>query len=138
MQVTEARLKTGMEQNRSCNIESAGGLRFASEQPRLTRSETIGIQGWVIDELTKTVPDNVKLRLQTANAVSAWEQAVTDRTERSDVAAHYGEPSYLKSGFTVNVDVPELAPGDYVVYLAFDSPHGEAICGIGRRITLTP
>lgn len=138
MRVTDARLKTGMSQNKSCNIEYANDTLFWPDQPTASRAKTVVISGWIIDESTKTVPTNLKLRLQTANAVSAWEQDVVTRTDRADVAKRYNEEAYLKAGFRVNLDIPDFAPGDYVVYLAFDTPAGEAICGIGRRFTVTP
>ena len=138
MRVTDVRITTGAQQNKSCNIERANGTLFWPDQPRASRAQTIEIGGWVVDEDTKSVPNGVKLRLQTANGVSAWEQDVTERVERKDVANNLKEEAYLKAGFKVNVDVPDLAPGDYVIYLAFEDAGAEAICGIGRRITLTP
>ncbi|HEY0662665.1 MAG TPA: hypothetical protein VGD21_15255 [Lysobacter sp.] len=127
-----------MSQNKSCNIEYANDTLFWPDQPTASRTKTVVISGWIIDESTKTVPANLKLRLQTANAVSAWEQDVVTRTDRADVAKRHNEDAYLKSGFRVDLDIPDFAPGDYVVYLAFDTPAGEAICGIGRRFTVTP
>ena len=138
MRATDVRITTGAQQNKSCNIERANGTLFWPDQPRASRAQTIEIGGWVVDEDTKSVPSGVKLRLQTANGVSAWEQDVTERVERKDVAKNLNEEAYLKAGFKVNIDVPDLAPGDYVIYLAFDDAGTEAICGIGRRITLTP
>lgn len=138
MRETDVRIITGAQQNKSCNIERANGTLFWPDQPRVSRAHTIEIGGWIVDEDAKSVPDGVKLRLQTANGLSAWEQDVTERIERTDVANNLNEEAYLKAGFKVNLDVPELAPGDYVIYLAFDDAGNEAICGIGRRITLTP
>lgn len=138
MRATDVRITTGAQQNKSCNIERANGTLFWPDQPRVSRAQTVEIGGWIVDEETKSVPGTVKLRLQTANGVSAWEQDVTERVERKDVANNLKEEAYLKAGFKVNVDVPDLAPGDYVIYLAFDDAGTEAICGIGRRITLTP
>lgn len=138
MRQTDFRLKTGMSQNKSCNIESVNGVLFWPDQPSASRTRSIGIVGWIINEESETVPDNVKIRLQTANGVSAWEQDIVMRVDRQDVAKHYAEDAYLKSGFKVDLDIAELTPGEYVVYLAFDSSAGEAICGIGRRFTLTP
>lgn len=138
MRATEARITTGAQQNKSCNIERANGTLFWPDQPRVSRAQTIEIGGWIVDEDTKSVPSGVKLRLQTANGLSAWEQDITERVERADVAMNLKEDAYLKAGFKVKIDVPELAPGDYVIYLAFDDAGSEAICGIGRRITLAP
>ena len=138
MRATDVRITTGAHQNKSCNIERSNGTLFWPDQPRASRSQTIEIGGWVVDEDTKSVPQGVKLRLQTANGISAWEQDISERVERKDVANNLKEEAYLKAGFKVSLDVPDLAPGDYVVYLAFDDGGTEAICGIGRRLTLTP
>lgn len=138
MRTTDVRLKTGAAQNKSCNIETANGTLFWPEAPKATKTATIDVGGWIIDEESKSIPNNAKIRLQTANGISAWEQDIVNRGDRQDVAKQLGSPDYLKSGFKVSLDVADLAPGDYVVYLAFDTPEGEAVCGIGRRLTLVP
>lgn len=137
MRVTDVRLTTGAQQNKSCNIERANGTSFSPDQPRVSKANTVEISGWIVDEASQSVPDKVKLRLQTANGSSAWEQDIIKRLDRQDVAHTLGVDAYIKAGFTVSLDIADLATGDYVIYLAFDGPAGEAICGIGRRLTIT-
>lgn len=138
MRTTDVRIATGAQQNKSCNIERVNNIGFGAEPPHASRSRPVIIDGWIVDEASQAVPANLKLRLQTANGVSAWEQDVSERNERADVAGALGSDAYLQSGFRVNLDVAEMLPGDYVVYLAFDGAGSEAICGLGRRFTLTP
>jgi hypothetical protein len=138
MRVSDVRIAIGARQTERCNIERANGTLFWPEQPRVSKTDTVEISGWIVNEATQSVPDNVKLRLQTANGHSAWEQDVVERQDRPDVAKNLGVDAYRKAGFRISLDVADLVAGDYVVYLAYDGPVGESICGIGRRLTLTP
>ncbi|MGX9718965.1 hypothetical protein [Stenotrophomonas acidaminiphila] len=137
MRATDVRISTGVQQNGKCNIERLNESGFGAGVPTASRAHPIMLTGWIADVASKSVPGKLKVRLQTANGVSAWEQDVTERLDRADVVvALGGDDAYLKSGFRARLDVGQLAPGDYVVYLAFDGAGGEAICGLGRRFTL--
>lgn len=138
MRATDVRITTGAQQNKSCNIERANGTLFWPDQPRVSKANTVEISGWIVDEASQSIPDQVKLRLQTADGRAAWEQEIVKRVDRQDVANNLGVDAYAKAGFTVSLDIAELPAGDYVIYLAFDDPAGEAICGIGRRLTIAP
>ncbi|WP_147298565.1 hypothetical protein [Lysobacter soli] len=138
MRAIDYRLKVGVQQHGSCNIESLNGVLFWPTAPTAQRVSTIEFGGWVVDGEAKKVPADVKLRIQSANGVNAWEQDVVTRVDRPDVAKNLKHEDFLKAGFKVAVDLPELAPGEYVVYLAYPTQSGgDAICGIGRRFTLT-
>jgi hypothetical protein len=136
MSITDVRVTDDTAGVTSCNLETANGNPFEGATPSVPHAEPVSIVGWLIDEPARSVPTEVKLRLQSGDGASAWEQAVVRWGDRPDIAAAKGQ-EFLVSGFNADLDVAALPAGEYAVYLAFATPEGERVCGFGRRLALT-
>ncbi len=120
----------------SCNLETVNGQSSEGIAIEVQQRRPVTISGWVIDEKARKVPDNVRLKIQSSDGRLAWEQAVAEWADRSDVADRRGR-SYLSSGFAVTMNLSELPEGRYGYYLAYETASGEIVCGVGRQIVLT-
>jgi hypothetical protein len=138
MVATEVRIDKAMSHGRSCNIETANGIDFEKQTPALRLAAPVNLAGWLIDEEDGNVPSKVTIRMESSEKRSAWEQPVTIWGARPDVVmANDGNKNYLMSGFTVKLDLPEIQPGSYSIYLAYQRDGGEVVCGVGRMIKLS-
>jgi hypothetical protein len=138
MVATEVRIDKAMSHGRSCNIETANGIDFEKQTPALRLAAPVNLAGWLIDEEDGNVPSKVTIRMESSERRSAWEQPVTIWGARPDVVmANDGNKNYLMSGFTVKLDLPEIQPGSYSIYLAYQRDGGEVVCGVGRMIKLS-
>ncbi|GAA4788267.1 hypothetical protein [Lysobacter hankyongensis] len=136
MSATDVRVADDAASVTTCNLETVNGTMFEGDTPSVSRAEPVSIVGWLIDEPARIVPTEVKLRLQSADGAQAWEQAVTQWGDRSDIATAKGN-EFLASGFNADLSVAAIPAGEYAIYLAFATPEGERVCGFGRRLVLT-
>ena len=127
---TSARMPKEVQPGSNCNVERVDGQPFVPAKSSLSAGNTLHVSGWIIDEVNKSAPSEVKIRMQSSDGVSAWEQKVIEGVDRPDVVQGFGnQAGFLKSGFTVDLDLSGVSPGHYVLYLAFPGNHGERICG---------
>ena len=134
MSPIEHRIGDSNERSIDCNIESINGRGLDSDTPVVVSSGEATVTGWLIDSSTKSVPNDVRIRVETESGDHAWEQQVNSWGDRGDVVStHDGEMGFQKSGFNVALNIPGFEPGPYNIYLAFGSKGVEKACGIGRR-----
>jgi hypothetical protein len=133
--ITDARIAEDSPRVTSCNLETVNGTLSEGSSVSVKRGAPVVVVGWLVDEVSKSVPASAKWRLQSADGVSAWEQSIPVWGDRPDVAASKGD-AYLKSGFTIEANLSELPAGDYAMYLAFQDGSGEQACAVGRQLNL--
>jgi hypothetical protein len=116
-----------------CNIETIDSTSFEAARPAVRADRTLELVGWYAGSAGSDV------RLMLANeAGSHWVVDLPQRSARPDVAASLGDDSALESGFAVSLDLSQLAPGEYGLYLADAANNSASACGVGRGITLQP
>lgn len=132
-----ARISAITEKKTDCNIENANGAGFDPGIPSVSTSEIVAVSGWLIDKAAGGVPIDAVVRIESQDGSSAWEQAITTWGDRGDiVSAHDNNPAFLKSGFSVPLELGELKPGPYNIYLAYGPVDKQATCAVGRRIDI--
>lgn len=137
MKPTDARIAALKAKTTDCNIESVNQLTFEPSVPTISSADSAKVGGWLIDAKEKVVPKDVLVRVESEAGDKAWEQPVTSWGDRGDiVTTHGGVAAYQKAGFDVQLDLGELAPGAYNVYLVYGSAGAQTACGVGRRFNL--
>lgn len=92
------------------------------------------IAGWAADAAAKKAPTSTYLRMQDQNGKEYY--AKTEQTGRKDVAAHFREKFYEKSGYKIRVDVQDLPDGIYDVVIVMESDGKSLLCSSGQKMTL--
>jgi hypothetical protein len=111
-----------------CNIETLGGQGFDGALPRIARSGAVPVAGWHAGggKLLLVIHDEAQS--------ARWSVEVPARTQRPDVSAALGSGAPAATGFAFDLDLANLAPGYYGMYL-LDPATGEA-CAFGRTFAL--
>lgn len=111
-----------------CNIETLGGQDFDGALPRIARSGAVPVAGWHADggKLLLVIHDEAQS--------ARWSVEVPARTQRPDVSKVLGGSAPAATGFAFDLDLANLAPGYYGMYL-LDPATGEA-CAFGRTFAL--
>lgn len=133
--ITGARIAEYVPKVTSCNLETVNGALSEGRNISVKRGSPVVVVGWLIDEVSKSVPASAQWRLQSADGLSAWEQPIPAWGDRPDVAVSKGD-AYLRSGFTIEANLSELPAGDYAMYLAFQDGLGERVCAVGRQLNI--
>lgn len=137
MKPTSARIAGLTGTSADCNIESMNGQTFDPAVPTASAAETAEVTGWLIDSKQKIVPTNVLVRVESEAGDKAWEQPVTSWGDRGDIVnARGGVAAYQKSGFNVRLDLGELSPGAYNIYVVYGDEEQQTACGVGRRFSV--
>lgn len=137
MKATDGRIASLAKKSSDCNIESVNDSLFEPQTPTVAANATANVSGWLIDTATKSVPTNVMVRLESEAGDKAWEQQVSAWGDRGDiVSTHQNVQAYQKSGFQVGLDIGELSPGSYNIYLVYGAAGDQTACGVGRRLVV--
>lgn len=94
------------------------------------------LDGWALDEKTKSVPDTVVIELFDAKAgTKYYAPASRSARKRTDVANFFKEPAFEKAGYKVNADISAVPSGEYeiIVVQLIDGKPSRAYPG--RKIT---
>lgn len=135
MMVTEGRIAALTSKSTDCNIESVNGTLFEPSTPSIASAEPAHVSGWLIDTGTKTVPKDVMIRFESESGDKAWEQPINNWGDRGDVVStHQNVAAYQKSGFQTELNLGEVSPGLYNIYLIYTIEGKETACGVGRRL----
>lgn len=139
MSMTETPVRTASLASKTtdCNLESVNGVGFEGAVPSVPRNAPVVVMGWLVDVAGGVVPSKARVRIESADGASAWEQPISEWGDRGDVVAAKGNnAAFQKSGFASTLQIGALPPGQYAIYLAYDASAGEAACAVGRRQTL--
>ncbi len=122
----------------TCNIETINGAHFASEPLPVKAESQFDIGGFLFDAGTKSVPDNLRMRLVSQDQKQAWETAIEGRMDRP------GLPEFLKvgdwafrSGFLQTVQTSGLPPDLYHLEVSFTRDGKRFVCDNGRNVEVT-
>lgn len=99
---------------------------------RLAETGMIGIGGWAVETRSKRAYVAIYARL---SGGATMRVAVARQSRRADVAAHFGTPRALLSGFEVHIVLGDIDPGSYVLDLIAMDAAGRMLPA--RRFDLT-
>ena len=115
----------------ACNIDQLGVVGSAGLAPVFMKSDLpLSIEGWVAREDGQGVPTNAWLRLEDAAKQYVWEIDLPVGGVRADVAEARSNPALVNSGFSALLDMREVPPGRFHLYLAYQAG-GEFGCDNG-------
>lgn len=121
-----------LKSSAACNIDQLGAMGSASLESTYTKADVpLSVGGWVVEEDGQGVPTNVWLRLEDVSKQYVWEVAVPVGGAREDVAHARSNPALGRSGFSALVDMREIPPGRFHVYLAYQAADGQYGCDNG-------
>lgn len=140
-----------------CNIETIAEQSLEGVRPAIDTKKVVGIVGWYAaldasaSPATPPAGDTgtdapaqpaaaaegaLQLVISDESGARHWVVPVSERTERPDVADGLKNPTALKSGFAVDLDLSEFTPGFYNMHLS-DAAHSVgSICGVGRGFAI--
>lgn len=130
-QPSQAALPVANSESVHCNIETIAGESMEGSNPGIASGVAVEIAGWYAG-----AADGATLNLASENGAERWTIALPALAERPDVATALKDESKLKAGFVSSVDLSDLKPGSYSVYLSDATQSPASICGLGRGFTI--
>jgi len=125
--------------NEACNLEYVDGVLVPDGNPIEAKSRLVKVSGWLVDNVTKTLPEQLYVRVySTSGNGRVWQLAVAQSQDRPEVQRIFGggEPALLKSGFEGQLDMADLAPGKYTLRLSYQRGADTVLCDNGRAVVL--
>jgi len=121
-----------------CNLEYINGT-LAQAAPVPVRVGTpLKIVGWGYDAVGKKLADAVHVRFASTGGGSYYGTAGTG-IARDDVKKTQNlDAKSVASGFELNADLGDLAPGEYALTLLIRSGEKTYICDNGRKLQVVP
>lgn len=93
----------------------------------VSSEDGLELDGWALDDKTKTVPDTVVIELFDAKSGNKYyAPANRNGRKRADVANFFKEPAFEKAGYRISADIKAVPAGEYeiiVVQLIDGKPH---------------
>lgn len=134
-----AALDIGKEPWPTCNIEAVDETHFSESAIKVRQDGEFTLTGFLLDADTKTVPDQLRLRLVSFTDPQAWEAPIDGRVDRPGLPEylHLGDWA-LRSGFVQKVSLAGLAPGRYRLEVSVVRGDKYLICDQGRELAITP
>lgn len=122
----------------ACNIESVAGNAYLGTEPVVvSRSAAVAVNGWLFDRTHSTLAVGTSLVIEKNDRSQRWEAIGVTRVARQDVVDGNGlTADLLDSGFTVELDMSTLEPGEYHLFLAYDAAGEHVICDNARLMVL--
>lgn len=131
-------LQSGHALVASCNLERIDENIIGQVPLEVKINRPLKVAGWVADTGSASVPETVVIRAVSEGEGQIFYAPIFLGVSRDDVVRHLGGGrGYLQSGFDVEVDFGELAPGAYQLQLAFSSKGRANLCDNGRRLVVT-
>lgn len=125
---------TGPAGDLACNIESMDGKKFAQESLSVSAGAPRRVSGWVVDMKSRNVPRDAEIVLVAGDGSTVKSQRIQMWRTRNDVVSAKGDdPAYAESGFAVDLNLSEMAPGQYELIIR-SAQAGPATCDVGRSI----
>jgi hypothetical protein len=115
-----------------CQLDSVGGL---GGDKWTAKPGAIKVSGWALDNVKKTAPENVTLQINNANG-GVVALSTGKRLDRSDVASHFKEPGYLKSGLVAEIDASKLPRGEYTFSVVMSQGNAFSYCAANGKLTI--
>ncbi len=125
--------------NEACNLEYVDGVLVPDGNPIEAKSRVVKVSGWLVDNVTKTLPGQLFVRVySTSGNGRIWQLPVAQTMERPEVQRIFGggEAALLKSGFEGQLDMSDLASGKYTLRLSYDRAGELVLCDNGRAVVL--
>jgi hypothetical protein len=121
---------------KTCNIETVDSQGFKPTPPTVAAGSKVRVTGWIIDASDKSVPSEVTVQLLGRNGPDHVEAPIAMWRARPDVVSAQNADAGLKPGFSVDVNLKALPPGDYSIYLLSSNAGGDFKCDVGRGLSI--
>lgn len=130
------RQQTAFHGTESCVIGSINGMHY-DKTISLKPGTAIDLEGWLIDKMSQTVPDQAWIVLAGEGAVGSYQVPIKRHEQRPDVSQYFGRvPGYMDSGFSVDIASANMLAGTYHIYIVFKHGDVDYTCDNGRRLKL--
>lgn len=128
-----------------CNLDRVGtgvpgsGRELGAAPVDVSKAEPALFSGWLVDPRRGTTGSDLRLVVEGVEGMAdTWTSGVVVRKANPGALAARGyQAAMLESSFGFLVDMTEVKPGTYHVYVVFDETSGGALCDPGRRIRIT-
>lgn len=120
----------------SCVIASINGTHY-SQTAKLQRGTVIGLGGWLIDKISRSVPNRAWIVMVGDASTGSYQAPILLHEKRPDVSEYFGGVAgYRNSGFIVDVASQSLPVGTYHLYIIFEGRGVYYSCDNGRQLRL--
>lgn len=99
----------------------------------LKSEDGFNINGWAIDQKTKSAPPLVFVELAQANGGEKYYAAAT-RSDRGDLVKTFNAPGYKKSGYNLKGDITSLPSGEYLINIVQIADGNPILTPTGKKI----
>lgn len=113
----------------SCAIDR---LIATTAQEWSVQPEKVVLRGWAYDNITKSVPEVVRVQLASADGTIVKLSHVALRYQRDDVASYLNDTRFLYAGFEAVLDANQLAKGSYRLSIAQYTKKSQMVCETNR------
>lgn len=128
--------QTAFHGTESCVIGSINSMHY-DKTISLKPGAVIDLEGWLIDKMSQTVPDQAWIVLAGEDAARSYQVPITRHEKRPDVSQHFGGVAgYMDSGFSVDIASANMLTGTYHIYIVFKHGGMDYTCDNGRRLKL--
>ena len=117
-----------------CNMETLNGNIWGISQQVVSVANSVSISGWGVNEKEKSAPKQIFLRLQDSGDRVYY--AETKLITRSDLSKHFNEDYFKSSGYSVKIDLSNLAPETYRAMVVMNVSGKSILCASGRTLVV--
>lgn len=120
----------------SCVVASINGAHY-DRTVTLQRGTVVGLGGWLIDKMSRSVPDRAWIVMVGAAAADSYQVPILLHEKRPDVSEYFGGVrGYRNSGFIVDIASQGLPKDTYHVYIVFEHRGDYYTCDNDRHLAL--
>jgi hypothetical protein len=117
-----------------CYMDTLDGQLWEAAVPTVGSQKSIEIQGWAVDDEGKRLPEATYLRLEGSTGKRYY--ATTTPKDRPDVAKHFGNAMFLRSGYRALVSAESVPAGEYEAVVVMSAGGRNILCGNGRKLKI--
>lgn len=121
-----------------CSIDKINYVSSVLSQHKniTNRNVPLRLSGWVVDHIKKQSPDKVLLDLLSIDGGKNYQSNLRVDLERPDVAKHFANDKYLKSGYSAKLNVRGVLPGKYKLRIRIPRRGGYTACNTHKTVSI--
>ena len=118
-----------------CSADVINGSESAA-QLQIAKSAKLIVTGWAVDDIAGTTPPEIYVELIAASGSTRYYARAARITKRPDVAKAHNNPAFENSGYDLEGDLTDVAPGVYSVQVAQSVAAGGTLCDTRHKVEI--
>jgi hypothetical protein len=122
-----------VSQSKDCWID---GIQGDSSELVNVHKKIVNFTGWAVDSTKLVAPELLAVQIVDKRGAIVLSKHTDVFTSRKDIVKVFNEPAYDNVGFTVDLDLSVLEPGEYPISIALQSKDYFVVCPTNKKIHL--